>query len=275
MAPTSFSTSEEFKITPKSKFAPSSTQFVYNSQVSSSVLTINEALASSEYKVIDVMAKVLTKDQQHQTITKQSQQLKKSDCVIGDKTGSIKLTLWEELISTVECGNTYWFRSVKVRMFDDSKYLSTNPSTAIEPAQEEISDVDLTTEDFADNIVEGLITSVKMTSTKVCLVCNNAVTEEDDEDGLTTCPSSTCDSTMLTSRCPTKLISYLTVEMDNGQQHRYTCFNNAMHSFLQSINSTAAVADLSEKDFKKLFLNAGTRKMIIDNSTKIIHQFLL
>ena len=89
-----------------------------------------EAFSSPEYKVVDIVAKVMTKNHQNQLSIKQGHQLKKSDCVIGDKTGTIKLTVWEDLIEKVDCGKTYTFKNVKIRVFDDIKYLSTNPSTS-------------------------------------------------------------------------------------------------------------------------------------------------
>ena len=147
----------------------------------------------------------MTKNHQNQLIIKQGQQLKKSDCVIGDRTGTIKLTVWEELIEKVDCGKTYTSKNVKIRVFDDVKYLSTNPSTSIEPADQEIQDINLTSEQITDNIIEGQFIGVKIKTAKSCVVCNSILSENDAEDEMTTCPSPTCQTTMLSSLCLTKL----------------------------------------------------------------------
>ena len=132
---TSFSDKqEEFKILKQAKIMPTSTDFGYNSTIGSSLLTVKQAFSADLYKKIDVIAKVMSKN-----INKQV----KVDCVIADETDSIKLALWEELIDKVECGRSYVFRGVTIRVFDDTKYLSTNESTILE-AKDDIEHVNLT-----------------------------------------------------------------------------------------------------------------------------------
>ena len=45
--------------------------------------------------------------------------------VIADHTNTIALTLWEDLIDAVDCGKTCKFKNVKIRSFNDIKYLTT------------------------------------------------------------------------------------------------------------------------------------------------------
>ena len=49
----------------------------------------------------------------------------------------------------------------------------------------------------------------------------------------------------------------------------YTAFSDAIQSFMSNINCKMTSADLS-----KLFFNAGKQKMILDQSTRVISQFL-
>ena len=70
------STDEEYKITKKSKIMPTSAEFTYNPEVSSSLMTISAALLADEYKVVDLVAKVMTNTDQTQLVFKQGQQLK-------------------------------------------------------------------------------------------------------------------------------------------------------------------------------------------------------
>lgn len=43
----------------KSKIMPTTAKFSYNSHVSSSMVTINEALEADEYKTVDVTGKIM------------------------------------------------------------------------------------------------------------------------------------------------------------------------------------------------------------------------
>lgn len=102
-------TNEEFKIAKKSKIMPTTAEFSYNSHVSSSMVTINEALEAEEYKTVDVTGKIMNKKDQIQLVFKNNKQLKKVDCLIADQTASIKVTLWEDAIDAVSSGKTYIF----------------------------------------------------------------------------------------------------------------------------------------------------------------------
>lgn len=65
---------EEFKITKKSKIMRTTTKFSYNSHVSSSTVTINEALEAEEYKTVDVTEKIMNKKDQIQLALKNREQ---------------------------------------------------------------------------------------------------------------------------------------------------------------------------------------------------------
>ena len=67
----------------------------------------------------------------------------KVDCIVGDHTESIKIALWEDMIHKVDCGKSYLFRSVTVKIFDDTKYLNANESSTVE-LQDDINDINLT-----------------------------------------------------------------------------------------------------------------------------------
>ena len=77
---------------------PTTAKFFYNSHVSSSMVTFNEALEADEYKTVDVTGKIMNKKDQIQLVFKNNKQLRKVDCLIADQTASIKVTLWEDAI---------------------------------------------------------------------------------------------------------------------------------------------------------------------------------
>ena len=60
-------------------------------------------------------AKVVNKENNKQPIVSNGKQLMKTEYVIADHTNTIALTLWEDLIDAVNCGNTYKFKNVKIR----------------------------------------------------------------------------------------------------------------------------------------------------------------
>ena len=145
-----------------------------------------------------------------------------------------------------------------------------------QPADQEIQDINLTSEQITDNIIEGQFIGVKIKTAKSCVVCNSTLSENNAEDEMTTCPSPTCQTTMLSSLCLTKLVCNLTVKTTDGEIHMYTCFNDGLQSFLTSVNKgDTKIDDLSPKELSKLFLTAEVKQMIVDNSTHVIHQFLL
>lgn len=64
----------------------------------------------------------------------------KCDCVIGNNTNSMKLVLCENIIDHIHAGKSYHFKNLKVRIFEDEKYLNTNDLTEYEEI-EDLKDV--------------------------------------------------------------------------------------------------------------------------------------
>ena len=264
------SNTEDFKITKKSKIMPTTTDFSYNPEIASSLVTVKQALSADLYKSVDVVAKVMSKQQEKQLIISNGKQLMKVDCMIADTTDTIKLVLWEDLIDKVDCGKSYLFQAVKIRVFDDAKYLSTNESTII-TAYADIKDVNLTSQDIKDNIIEGQCIGVNLKKTTSCIVCNNTLVIEADKE---TVKCRSCNTTMLSEACNKKIVCILTIKTAKKLQS-YTCFNDALQSFLASIGDNSKVEDLTIEDLQGLILRAGKKSMIVDNSSHVLYQFLL
>ena len=55
---------------------------------------------------------------------------------------------------------------------------------------------------------------------------------------------------------------------------RPTRFNNALQSFLASIEKSTSLEDITKDQLDDLFLNAGTVHMVVNNSMHVIDQFL-
>ena len=270
---TSFSNNQDqYKILKQAKILPTSTHFEYNAKIGSSLVTVEQALSADLYKNIDVHAKVMSKQQNKQPILRNGKNIFKVDCIIADQTHSIKLVLWEELINQVDCGKSYLFRGVTTRVFDDVKYLSTNEATIIEN-KDDITNVNLTSDEIKDTIVEGKCIGVHIKKQQTCVICNHTLDTETDKE-LVTCPH--CNITMLSSTCTTKVVCSITVKTLNGKLLTFTCFNDAVQSFLASVDHKDTSVDaISHEELQKLMLCSGQMRMIVDKSSQVIYQFLL
>ena len=112
------------------------------------------------------------------------------------------------------------------------------------------------------NISEGKCISAKL---KRELSCIKGIAS----DGMITCQN--CQMTTLEENCSLKLVAQLMILTAKGKVQSYTCFNDALQSFLASSNTNLTLIDTIDLDeLKKLLLT-----MIIDDSTKTIIQFLL
>ena len=85
-----------------------------------------------------------------------------------------------------------------------------------------------------------------------------------------------CQMTTQEENCNHKLVAQLMILTAKGKVQSYTCFNDALQSFLASSNTNLTLIDTIDLDeLKKLLLTSPANQMIIDDSTKTITQFLL
>lgn len=78
---------------------------------------------------------------------------------------------------------------------------------------------------------------------------------------------------MLSSECPSKHVCNLTIKLADGKLQAYTSFNNALQSFLASIEKSTSLDDITKDQLEDLFLNASTVQMVVDNSMHVVDQF--
>lgn len=272
MASKSFSGDDlsQYKILKSARIMPMSKEFEYNAELSSSLHTVKEALSADQHKAIDIKVKVMSKVEERQVILHKGKNLAKVDTLVADGTDTIKLVLWENIIDKVHAGKSYFFKNVKIRIYQDTKFLNTNESTQVEEI-EDLQDVNLTSDKIKENLLEGCIVAVIIKKNASCIVCNSLI-DNVTEDETITCKN--CNVTTLTSTVNTKLVCQVVVNTHEGKMINYTCFNDAMQSFLNTISVTKDVSDMSIDELNKLFLKAGFKKMIVDDSTRIISQFL-
>ena len=104
-----------------------------------------------------------------------------------------------------------------------------------------------------------------------CLVCNHSLPDDLTKEETIVCPH--CKVTTLSSLLNTKLVCHVLIKTDKGM-HSYTCFNDALESYLRKINHPVPLADMTIDDLKLLLLKAGKQDMIADKTAKRIAQFL-
>ena len=84
-----------------------------------------------------------------------------------------------------------------------------------------------------------------------------------------------CNITTLSSVCNTKLFGQLVTQTRHDKKIlKFTCFDDAISSFLKSTDCQTSLSDISLQDLKKIVLRAGDRKIIADKTTQVISQFL-
>ena len=80
--------------------------------------------------------------------------------------------------------------------------------------------------------------------------------------------------TTLASIFQTKLVSQMMIKTDHNKLENFTCFNDAIQSFLTLKLCPTPISELKEDEVKKNFLTTGQTRMIASKNTKIISQFL-
>lgn len=109
-----------------------------------STLNISMLLNVTNNQLINLKAKVVHLSGVEKIITRDGTK-SKADCCLLDPSGSIKLTLWEDLITEVADDNTYNFCNLKVTKDNDnySIYLTTPKHdcsiSPFDPFQEEVA----------------------------------------------------------------------------------------------------------------------------------------
>ena len=202
--------------------------FEANQCFSNRLVTIKETNVCSVYQTVDVKVEILTKPETKQAILHDDKTRYKVDCIVADDTGSIKLVLWENAINAVNAGKSYRFENVKVRIFDDEKYINTNEYTVIK-AIDDVQYVNLSTPALKDNILEGSCCGIEIKKSVACILHNKTF----PEDCLLNTEEITCQNCKITTMlqfCKTKIICQILIKSEQNISS-YTCFNDVVQSF--------------------------------------------
>ncbi len=93
-------------------------------------------------KRIDIKGKIVEKGEVKEITSKKTGETHQlCDVLIGDETGTIILTLWNDAIDLVEEGKTYWIKNSYCIVFNNSLRLSLGRYGSIEEIDESIEEI--------------------------------------------------------------------------------------------------------------------------------------
>ena len=162
---------------------------------SNRLVNVSDIASKSTYDVIDLKIKVIFKNEEKQKLILRGSTCFKTDSMISDDIGTIRLELWENAIDQVQCGKSYLLENLKVKIFDDIKYVNTSVDTKVSLI-EDVEITEFSQSMFHENIIEGNIIGVDVARSHCCLLCNANV-ENDTTDDMTTCKN--CNNSFLSS----------------------------------------------------------------------------
>lgn len=136
---------------------------------------------------------------------------------------------------------------------------------------EDITNVNLDTPELQDHLITGACVGIDIKRSSSCIFCNKTLEQSQLSGTTIKCPN--CRITILISAVKTKLVCQLLMQVDN-KILSYTAINDAMQSFCRNMGYDKMVADIEEEELTLALLNAGSKRHLVDNSAKIISQFL-
>ena len=136
---------------------------------------------------------------------------------------------------------------------------------------DDIHDINLSSPTLEDNLVTAKCVGINFKKRSSCFVCNSSLDTQETTEETITCPN--CNITTLASLCKTKLVCQILLQTADNISS-FTCFNDALQSFLKSINCQTALSDIEINELKKLLLAAGPQQMIVSKSQRLISLFL-
>ena len=209
-----------------------------------------------QYQRVTVEGKVVELD----VVKEVSGGKKKQDLVIGDSSGSTRLTVWEEVIGKVAEGKSYRFTGMMVREFKGKKFLSTSKSDS---KVEEIADIGEVEVDEEEEVEEGgsgglekLVNGVRvvgvdrLTLYNGCLKCSSKVEVDVDDEEVGECIK--CKMIQSMDDCKRSILAQMTVKLPN-------CFLMTLRAFDRVVLDI--IQDESENVTAKMLIKAKSFSM--------------
>ena len=204
--------------------------------------TVKQTLGADIYEIVDLKVKIITKSQSKQSVIKNQVSMQKIDTIVADDTGTIKLILWEQLIDSVHTGLSYHFKNHTIRI--------SNELTTVEA----IDDITIYMEspEIKDKLLVGQCIAIDINKSTSCIACNKIQPVNNDEE-FVTCKN--CKTTTLASVFQTKLVCQMVIKTDKNKFENFTCFDDAIQSFLTLKLCPTPISALNKDEMKNIFFD--------------------
>ena len=196
----------EFVMKSKSTLGPSSHQ-IDTSAIDTNVL-VTGITSKCVYDLVNVHAKVL-KISGQETLDDGSI---KQDIIVGDLTGTLRVTVWGEIVGTLSKGDSYLFSNFMVREFSGLKYLSMRKDLSV---IEQIRDIGETVESSDSDLSGGEVLNAQVVGVsefvrkKICYRCKGHVEPGSEVEGPKSGQCCLCGMIQRYDLCKSRLVAKL------------------------------------------------------------------
>lgn len=193
----------------------SETKFDVQKKKYGDIITLDKLQTLASFQRVVVEAKVVRVDDSMEVTGGKVKQ----DILIGDSTGTGRLTVWEEEVGTIVSDDSYRLSGMMVREFRGKKYISSSKDYSkiekianigdVESGEEE-DDVGKTGPGGSKQLKDVRVIGVeRLDNYDACLKCSSKLIPDSDDDELGEC--SKCKMIQCLSECNKTLTAQLTV----------------------------------------------------------------
>ncbi|XP_072564249.1 uncharacterized protein [Paramormyrops kingsleyae] len=228
---------------------------------SSAKLTIAKVQRLGPRQTVGVLtAKILAPGSHNRVVNVNGSDLELQEFQIGDSSGHLKLSLWDQQIVQVEPQKSYKFTNLSTREREGRIYLSGTPSTTIVeiddlqiPEFSELTDAEKLSE------WSGTITGIQILCKHRCAKCQTAQNEFAGKSSV-----HRCIGCKLMQKCSSYNKTYTgTVSLTkDGTDHTLTITNSAIRSYFSEQDMCHLLQDV--QDMEEHFINAGDFSVLLN-----------
>ena len=187
--------------------------------------------------------------------------LQKQDCILADRSMSVKLKIWEEDIGKICEGKSYQFINIKMRQYQGERFLTTTEDSKFDKIDDigEVTETETLPSTHME--IRGRIAAVIVVSKyKACTsqTCNAKV-------DLVSGQCSKCDSLVNLSLCSDQVRAKFTVQDESKIPHDVTAFTEVLSQITGSEAQT--LLDLSESRIKRLLRRSDPAVFVVNMET--------
>ncbi|XP_033759112.1 uncharacterized protein LOC117341365 [Pecten maximus] len=217
-------------------------------------MSIHESLQKLSGSYVKVTAKIVHIEQETQNITTRAgKQLVLRNATLADETNQCRLSLWASHIDAVTLNTSYNFTNLVVKDFDETKFLSTSPTSTFQ----QTDDLENVNFELIEHKFDGEPSMVAITSHYACRNCNMKLDIEVNMPTLP--PTHKCHSCSFRQRMNASAKqTFLKIKFENNPT--YTVNSAVTHKFISENPETQNMSDDLEE-----FLFTKTVTVILNN----------